>query len=208
MIDFFFRHIYRTKFHLLYAAFAQIVLMGINVLILLSSNFEIPYTIFQSIVPTYFYLIFIVLFYLLIGKLNRNLGDSTVFSSVLNLTIIVANVVYTLITTFDDDGVLYYLDTVIVQTINAFYMMIYVSRYGHQYAFGNQMNLLKIFSYAAVVAALLAFYFCFVNILVAWICIIITTVLMFFTYLMLHENYKRSLPKQKQLRHRSVRPEN
>ena len=111
--------------------------------------------------------------------------------------------VYTLITTFDNDGVLYYLDTVIVQTVNAFYMLVYVTVSGRQYAMGNQLNLLRIFSYGGVIAALLAFYFCFVNMLVAWACIIITSIFLFVTYLVLHENFKRTLPKKKVLRSRA-----
>ena len=203
MGDFFARSVYRMKYHLLYAAMAQVMLMAINVLILLSSNFEIPYTIFQSVVPTYFYLIFTVLFYLLIHKLNQRTSGQNLFTTILNYTIILLNVVYTLITTFDNDGVLYYLDTVIVQTVNAFYMMVYVTVNGRQYAMGNQLNLLRIFSYGSVIAALLAFYFCFVNMLVAWACIIITTALLFITYLVLHENFKRTLPKKKVLRSRA-----
>ena len=205
MAAFFLKHIYRMKHHLLYAAMAQVMLMAINVLILLSSNFEIPYTIFQSVVPTYFYLVFTVLFYLLIQKLNRRTSRQNLFTTILSYTIILLNVVYTLITTFDNDGVLYYLDTVIVQTVNAFYMMVYVTVSGRQYAMGNQLNLLRIFSYAGVTAALLAFYFCFVNMLVAWACIIITTVLLFVTYLVLHENFKRTLPKKKVLRSRATK---
>ena len=205
MVEFFIKRIYRTKNHLLYGSIAQIILMAVNVMILLSSNFEIPYTVFQSVVPTYFYLFFIILFYLLIKKLSRKLtGHSGVFSTILTYTIIGANVVYTLITTFDDSGVLYYLDTVIVQAINAFYMTVYISMFGGQYAHGSQMNLLRIFSYGAAIAAVLAFYFCFVNMLVAWGFIIVTTVLLFATYLILHENFKRTLPKRKILRSRAA----
>ncbi len=202
MTEFFLKHVYRLKYHLLYAAMAQVMLMLINVLILLSSNFEIPYTVFQSVVPTYIYLFFIILFYMLIHKLNKRISRQSLFSTILNYTIIGLNVVYTLITTFDNDGVLYYLDTVIVQTINAFYMMVYVTTNGRQYATGNQLNLLRIFSYAGAATALFAFYFCFVNMLTAWAFIIITTVLLFTAYLTLHENYKRTLPKRKVLRSR------
>ena len=195
MIEFFLRRVYRTKNHLLYGSIAQIILMGANVLILLSSNFEIPYTIFQSVVPTYFYLFFISLFYLLISKFSRkSTGRSTIFSRILTYTILGANLVYTLITSF--------LDTVIVQAINAFYMTVYVSVFGTQYAHGGQMNLLRIFSYGASIASILAFYFCFVNMLVAWGFIIITTIMLFATYLIFHENFKRSLPKKKVLRSR------
>lgn len=203
MNEFFLKRVYRMKYHLLYAAMAQVMLMLINVLILLSSNFEIPYTVFQSVVPTYVYLFFITLFYMLIHKLNNRISRQSLFSTILNYTIISLNVVYTLITTFDNDGVLYYLDTVIVQTINAFYMMVYVTTNGRQYATGNQLNLLRIFSYGGAATALFAFYFCFVNMLSAWAFIIITTILLFTTYLSLHENYKRTLPKKKVLRSRA-----
>ena len=203
MVEFFLRRIYRTKNHLLYASIAQVIVMAANVLILLSSNFEIPYTIFQSVVPTYFYLFFVTLFYLLISKISRKLtGHSSIFSKILTYTILGANVVYTLITTFDESGVLYYLDTVIIQAINAFYMTVYVSVFGTQYANGGQLNLLRIFSYGSTAASILAFYFCFVNMLVAWGFIIITTIMLFATYLILHENFKRTLPKRKVLNSR------
>lgn len=202
MVDFFLKRIYRTKYHMLYAAMAQVMLMAINVLILLSSNFEIPYTIFQSVVPTYFYLFFTVLFYLLIDKQNRRTSRQNLFTTILTYTIILLNVVYTFITTFDENGVLYYLDTVIVQTVNAFYMIVYVTASGRQFAVGNQLNLMRVFSYGSTIAALLAFYYCFVNMLVAWAFIIITTALLFSTYLVLYENYKRTLPKKKVLRTR------
>ena len=203
MVDFFLKRIYRTKNHLLYGSIAQIIIMAANVLILLSSNFEVPYTIFQSVVPTYFYLFFITLFYLLISKFSQKMtGHSTVFSRILTYTILGANVVYTLITTFDESGVLYYLDTVIVQAINAFYMTVYVSVFGGQYAHGGQMNLLRIFSYGSAATSVLAFYFCFVNMLIAWGFIIVTTVMLFATYLIFHENFKKSLPKKKVLRSR------
>lgn len=203
MVDFFMKRIFRIKNHLLYAAIAQIVLMSVNVMILLSSNFEIPYTMFQSVVPTYVYLLFITLFYLLIYKLNQRVTRQSLFTTILTYTIIGVNVVYTLITTFDESGALYYLDTVITQTINTFYMMVYVTAFGRQFATGNQLNLLRIFSYAATVTALLAFYFCFVNMLVAWAFIIVTTVLLFITYLLMHENFKKTLPKKKNLRSRA-----
>lgn len=203
MVEFFLRRIYRTKNHLLYASIAQVIVMAVNVLILLSSNFEIPYTIFQSVVPTYFYLFFVTLFYLLISKISRKLtGHSSIFSKILTYTILGANLVYTLITTFDESGVLYYLDTVIIQAINAFYMTVYVSVYGTQYANGGQLNLLRIFSYGSTASSILAFYFCFVNMLIAWGFIIITTIMLFATYLILHENFKRTLPKRKVLRSR------
>ncbi len=204
MVDFFMRRIFRTKNHLLYGGIAQVILMAVNVMILLSSNLEIPYTIFQSVVPTYFYLFFIVLFYLLISRLSRKMtGRNSVFSHILTYTILGANIVYTLITTFDELGELYYLDTVIVQIINAFYMTIYIGVFGGQFSHGGQLNLLRIFSYAASIAAILAFYFCFVNMLVAWGFIIVTTIMLFATYLILHENYKKTLPKRKVLKSRS-----
>lgn len=205
MVDFFLKRIYRMKYHLLYAALAQIVIMTVNVLILLSSNFEIPYTIFQSVVPTYFYLIFVSLFYLLIFKLNKKTSQKNLFTTILTYTIIGVNVVYTLITTLDESGALYYLDTVIVQTINTFYMMVYVTAFGRQFAMGNQLNLLRIFSYAATIASLLSFYYCFVNMLVAWAFIVVTTVLLFITYLLTHENFKKTLPKKKVLRSRATK---
>ncbi len=204
MVEIFLKRIYRVKNHLLYAATAQIVLMAVNVLILLSSNFEIPYTVFHSVVPTYFYLLFITLFYLLIYKLNRRFSRQSLFTTILTYTIIAVNVVYTIITTLDDSGALYYLDTVIVQTINTFYMMVYVTAFGRQYASGNQLNLLRVFSYGAAIAAMLSFYFCFVNMLVAWSFIIVTTVLLFITYLLMHENFKKTLPKKKVLRSRAT----
>ena len=203
MVEFFLKRIYRVKHHLLYGAMAQIVLMAINVLILLSSNFEIPYTIFQSVIPTYVYLFFITLFYLLIYKLNRKVSTQSFFTTILTYTIIGVNVIYTLITTFDESGALYYLDTVIVQTINTFYMVVYVTVSGRQFAVGTQLNLLRVFSYAAIATSLLAFYYCFVNMLVAWSFIIITTVLLFITYLLMHENFKKTLPKKKVLRSRA-----
>ncbi len=200
MNNYSFKKIYRVKNHLLYAALAQIIIMTVNVLILVSSNFKIPYTIFQSVVPTYFYLAFIVLFYLLMNKFNNKVHHQSVFTRILNFTIIGVNIVYTLITTFDEEGALYYLDTVIVQTINAFYMMVYVTSNGKQFAHGAQLNFLRIFGYASAVCALLAFYFCFVNMLVAWSFIVVTTVLLFFTYLLMHENLKRTLSRRKRLR--------
>lgn len=205
MVEFFLKRIYRMKYHLLYAALAQVVLMAINVLILLSSNFEIPYTVFHSVVPTYFYLVFITLFYLLIFKLNQRISRQSLFTTILTYTIIGVNVVYTLITTFDESGALYYLDTVIVQTINTFYMLVYVTAFGRQFATGNQLNLLRVFSYASAIVSLLAFYYCFVNMLVAWAFIIVTTVLLFITYLLMHENFKKTLPKKKVLRSRATK---
>ncbi len=203
MVEFFFRRIYRVKHHLLYAAIAQIVLMAVNVLILLSSNFEIPYTVFHSVVPTYFYLLFITLFYLLIHKLNQRFSRQTFFTTILTYIIIAVNVAYTILTTFDESGALYYMDTVIVQVINAFYMMVYVTTFGKQYALQNQLSLLRIFSYGAAITSILSFYFCYVNMLVAWSFIIVTTVLLFITYLLMHENFKKSLPKKKVLRSRA-----
>lgn len=205
MVDFFMKRIFRVKNHLIYGAMAQVVLMAANVLILVSSNFDIPYTIFQSVVPTYIYLALITLFYLLLNRLNRKVtGQRSIFSKILCFTIIAANVVYTLITTFDETGILYYLDTVIIQAINAFYISVYVSVFGNQYAHGGQLNLLRIFSYGSAIAILAAFYFCFVNMLVAWALIVITTVLLFATYLLFHENYKKTLPKRKVLRSHAI----
>lgn len=197
------RHIYRVKHHLLYAAFAQIVIMAINVLNFISMNMDIPTTVFHTVVPTYFYLVLVALFYLLTYRMNRKIQRQSIFSWILMVTIIAVNIIYVVITTLDESGWMYYLDTVIVQTINAFYMMIYITTNGRQFAQGKQLNLLRVFGYASAVAALLAFYFTFDDPMVMWGLVIITTVLLFGTYMLFHENLKKTLPKKKRLRSRA-----
>ena len=193
------RHVFRVKHHLLYAAFAQIVIMAINVLIFITNQLNIPFSSLYCVVPTYFYLILIGLFYLLTYRMNKKISKQSVFSWILMVTILVVNVIYTVITTADEDSWFYYLDTVIVQAINAFYIMIYVATNGRQFAQGRQLNLLRIFGYSSGVSALLAFYFTFVDPMVMWGLIIVTTVLLFGTYMIFHENLKRTLPKKKRL---------
>lgn len=193
------RYIFRVKHHLLYAALAQIVLMSINVLTFLSSNLDIPYTVFHTVVPTYFYLLFIVCYYCLTYKMNRKMARQSLFSKILIITILAVNVVYTVITTVDEEGWLYYLDTVIVQAINALYIMIYITANGRQFAQGRQLNLLRVFGYASAISAILTFYFTFVDPMVMWGLVVVTTVLLFGTYLIFHENLKKTLPKKKRL---------
>lgn len=194
------RYIFRVKHHFLYAALAQIILMGINVLTYLSSNLDIPFTVFHTVVPTYFYMFFICLYYLLAYKMSKKVSGQTLFSRILVITLVAVNVIYTLITTFDESGWLYYLDTVIVQAINAFYIMIYITTNGRQFSQGRQLNLLRIFGYVSAVVALLSFYFTFVDPMVMWGMVVITTVLLFGTYMIFHENFKKTLPKKKRLR--------
>lgn len=197
------RRVFRVKNHLLYATLAQIVLMSVNVLTFLSDNLDIPFTVFHIVVPTYFYLLFIVCYYCLTYKMNRKLIRQSLFSRILVVTILAVNVVYTVITTIDEEGWFYYLDTVIVQAINALYIMIYITTNGRQFAQGRQLNLLRIFGYASAISALLAFYFTFVDPMVMWVLVVATTVLLFGTYLIFHENLKKTLPKKKRLRSRA-----
>lgn len=192
---------------MLYAAFAQIVIMSVNVLIFITSALDIPFSSFYCVVPTYLYLLLIVLFYLLTYRMNRKLAKQTVFSWILMGTIIAVNIIYTVITTLDEESWFYYLDTVIVQAINAFYIMIYITANGRQFAHGRQLNLLRIFGYAAAIFALLAFYFTFVDPMVMWGLIVITTVILFSVYMIFHENFKKTLPKKKRLISRSVENE-
>ncbi len=193
------RYVFRVKHHLLYAAFAQIVIMAINVLIFITNELRIPFSSMYCVVPTYFYLLLISLFYLLTYRMNRKIAKQSVFSWILMGTILAVNIIYTVITTLDEESWFYYLDTVIVQAINAFYMMIYITANGRQFAQGRQLNLLRIFGYASAISALLAFYFTFVDPMVMWGLIVITTVLLFGTYMIFHENFKKTLPKKKRL---------
>ena len=200
------RYVFRVKHHLLYAAFAQIVIMAVNVLIFITNELRIPFSSMYCVVPTYFYLLLISLFYLLTYRMNRKIAKQSVFSWILMGTILAVNIIYTVITTLDEESWFYYLDTVIVQAINAFYMMIYITANGRQFAQGRQLNLLRIFGYASAISALLAFYFTFVDPMVMWGLIVITTVLLFGTYMIFHENFKKTLPKKKRLITRAKKP--
>lgn len=199
------RYIFRVKHHLMYAAFAQIVIMAINVLNFISMNLDIPTTVFHTVVPTYFYALLAVLFYTLTYRMNRKMHRQSIFSWILMATIIAVNIIYVVITTLDETGWMYYLDTVIIQTINAFYIMIYITANGRQFAQGRQLNFLRIFGYASAICALLSFYFTFVDPMVMWGLIVITTVLLFGTYMLFHENLKKTLPKKKQLLSRATK---
>ncbi len=193
------RHIFRVKHHLLYAAFAQIVILAINVLIFITNELQIPFSPLYCVVPTYFYLVLVVLYYLLAYRMNRKIHKQTFFTWIMIATLIAVNVIYTVIVTVDESSWFYYIDTVIVQAINAFYIMIYITANGRQFAQGKQLNLLRVFGYASAVCALLAFYFTFVDPMVMWSLIVITTVLLFGTYMIFHENFKKTLPKKKRL---------
>ncbi len=193
------RHIFRVKHHLLYAAFAQIVIMAVNVLIFITNELRIPFSSMYCVIPTYFYLLLISLFYLLTYRMNRKIAKQSIFSWILMGTILAVNVIYTVVTTIDEEAWFYYLDTVIVQAINAFYIMIYITANGRQFAQGRQLNLLRIFGYSSAIAALLAFYFTFVDPMVMWGMIVVTTVLLFGTYMIFYENFKKTLPKKKRL---------
>ena len=128
------RYIFRVKHHLLYAAFAQIMLMAINVLIFITNELKIPFSPFYCVVPTYFYLVLNVMYYLLNYRMNKRISRQSLFSWILLGTIIAVNVIYTGITTADEEGWLYYIDTVLVQVINALYIMIYITVNGRQFA--------------------------------------------------------------------------
>ncbi len=193
------RHIFRVKQHLLYAAFAQIVILAINVLIFITNELRIPFSPLYCVVPTYFYLVLVVLYYLLTYRMNKKLHRQTFFSWIMIATLIAVNVIYTVIVTVDESSWFYYIDTAIVQAINALYIMIYITTNGRQFAQGKQLNLLRIFGYASAICALLAFYFTFVDPMVMWGLIIITTVLLFGTYMIFYENFKKTLPKKKRL---------
>ncbi len=199
------RYVFRVKHHLLYAAFAQIVLMAINVLIFITNELSIPFSPFYCVIPTYFYLILTVLYYLLDYRMNKRVSRQSVFTWILLATVIGANVVYTGITTVDDEGWLYYIDTVIIQVINALYIMIYITANGRQFAQGRQLNLLRIFGYISAVIATLAFYFTLAGEpMLMWGLMVATTVLLFGTYMIFHENLKKTLPKKKRLHSRAL----
>ena len=195
------RYVFRVKYHLLYAAFAQIMLMAINVLIFITSELNIPFSPFYCVVPTYFYLVLCVLFYLLNYQMNKKISRQSIFSGILLATILIVNVIYTGITTADEEGWLYYIDTVLVQVINALYIMIYITANGRQYAQGRQLNLLRIFAYVAAAIAMLAFYFTLAGEpMLMWSLMVVTNVLLFGVYMIFHENIKKTLPKKKRLR--------
>lgn len=197
------RYIFRVKHQLLYAAFAQIMLMAINVLIFITNELNIPFSPFYCVVPTYFYLVLNALYYLLNYRMNKRISRQTLFSGILLITILAVNVIYTGITTADEEGWLYYIDTVLVQVINALYIMIYITVNGRQYAHGRQLNLLRVFAYVSAVIALLAFYFTLAGEpMLMWGLMVATTVLLFGTYMIFHENLKKTLPKKKRLRSR------
>lgn len=197
------RYIFRVKHHLLYAAFAQIMLMAINVLIFITNELKIPFSPFYCVVPTYFYLVLNVLFYLLNYRMNKRVSGQSLFSWILLVTVLAVNVIYTGITTADEEGWLYYIDTVLVQVINALYIMIYITVNGRQFAHGRQLNLLRIVAYAAATIAMLAFYFTLAGEpMLMWVLMVATTVLLFGTYMIFQENLKKTLPKKKRLRSR------
>lgn len=202
--NFFDRRVFRVKHHFLYASLAQIIIMAINVLVFVSMNLNIPATAFHVVIPTYFYLVLIVLFYSLNYKMNRKLTRQSLFTKILMFTVVAVNLIYIIITTLDENSDLYYLTTVIVQMINALYIMIYITANGRQFSHGRQLNILRVFGYASAIIAALAFYFTLAgNPMLMWGLVVGTTVLLFGTYVIFHEHLKKTLPKKKRLVSRS-----
>ena len=87
---------------------------------------------------------------------------------------------------------LYYIITVIIEIINAFFASRFIIINAEAITTGKELVILKSFVYAAVVTTLLALYFCFDNtIFMTWMLIVVSAILLFISYSIYHSHFLR-----------------
>ena len=190
------KNVRKRKFFIKYAIVAQLILFAINILYLVDYNINRMRNMTSDlsqifiIVPSFFHVLFMVMYYDAYKNTRKNFNFSKMFPFVTN-TIIATNIVYLIICIVDVDSILYYLITAILQVVNTFFFINYTVQDTTSFATGVQQVILKIFVYGATITAAASLYLCFTSIFSAWIAIIINSVLLVISFL-LYDNYRKN----------------
>jgi hypothetical protein len=187
------KNLFKSKYHLIYASLAQVIIIGVNLGVLISFNYKLEFNnIFYIVIPNLFYTFFACSFYYIYWKnIKKENRGTTRYNKILFNTIIFANIIYYIVCLIDTENGLYYIDTVIVQVISAFFAARYIIISAEPITTGKELVILKVFIYAAVIATLLSLYYCFINIFMTWILIIISAILLFISYSIYHTHFMR-----------------
>jgi hypothetical protein len=223
----------RSKYHLIYGALAQCSIIVVNLVILITNKYNIDdtslyYDIATLIIPNFFYTAFIILFYYIYWKKVVILRLSNErFNKILFSTLIIANLLYYVITILNSgiglyilNGItsltnlflktgfklydiststtngLYYINTTIIQVINTFFASSYILSYAKSITTGKEHVVIKMLIYSAVIASLLSLYFCFDNIFMTWAFLVLSAILLFITYTIYHNHFKRNIRRR------------
>jgi len=195
------KNIRKRKYFIKYAIIAQLILFMINIIYLIDyninsmRNMESDLSQLFVIIPSFFHVLFMILYYDTYKATKKNYNFSKMFPFVVN-TIIVTNVIYFIICVIDTTSVLYYLITAILQVVNTFFFINYTIQDTTLFATGIQQVIIKIFVYGATITAASSLYLCFVSIFSAWIAIIINSILLVISFL-LYDNYRKLHRTQK-----------
>ena len=196
------------KYYLLYAATAQIILLLVNVISLVTNNRDMYYNdILYFIIPNVFYVLFVVMFYatylkMKLGKIGTKLAVSAI------ITIITANVIHLLIcvVNMQISYELYFLDAAIIQVINAFFMSIFIISDVTPLTTGIQLVIFKLLVYAAVISNVVALVYCLDNPYIMVYAMIFSSILLFLCYMVYH-NHSLAVKPTKTLNRKKVRVE-
>lgn len=187
------KNLLRSKYHLIHAMLAQVIIIAVNLGVLISYNYKLDFNnVVYIVIPNFFYTAFICAFYYIYWRsLKNNSRSATKYNGILFGTIIFANIVYYIVCLIDFENGLYYIDTVIIQIINAFFASKYIISSAEPITTGKELVILKIFVYASVVSTILSLYYCFDNIFMTWMLIIISAILLFISYSIFHTHLMR-----------------
>lgn len=112
----------RSKYHLIYGALAQCFIIVVNLIILITNKYNIDdtslyYDIVTLIIPNFFYTAFIILFYYIYWKkvVIKRLSNEK-FNKILFSTLIIANLLYYVITILNSGIGLYIINGITALT--------------------------------------------------------------------------------------------
>ena len=203
IVQFYKEKLRKRKYFMKYAIIAQVILLVTNVVYLIDANISMIYGarqelshIFFTVLPTFFQVLFMVMYYDTYKNSKKGQAYSKVFPFVVN-TIIATNIVYLLTCIIDKEADLYYLITAILQIINTFFLINYTIHDINAFATGFQQVILKVFVYGATISAVLSLYFFFDNsILRVWIALVINAILLIISF-SLYDNYMKAVRKRR-----------
>jgi hypothetical protein len=130
-MDIIMKNLLNTKYHLIYAAIAQIIVIGVNIGVLITMKYNIDdttlyYDIVTLVIPNFFYTAFVVAFYYIYWKnLNSQSSSRVRFNTILFNTLITSNLVYYIVLVLNSGIGLYFFNAVI-NNINFFFKTQYI----------------------------------------------------------------------------------
>lgn len=162
---------------MIYMIFSQIVILLLNLALLIISKLTNEFHQLIYILPIIAYSVLMVMFYISYVRTMRQLPYSNAYYAVA-IPGIVINIAFAIVETFIEDPanpVMLYICTSVVQLINLVVLFSYMQKFAMQIMAMSQQLIHKILSYLFFIIAILALYFCFVNIFIVVLCLMVSS---------------------------------